>query len=411
MQALPLIGAGLSAAQGVGSLISGWGAAQRQQGYQNDLAGQADWFNRTGRQEYTDVADKADWLQHHGGNRLAQLQGLTDNALGNLPGIYTGAANDLAGQRVGEFNSPGVTTGAFTAPGMNPYDFTGTQDTLGNVRQQSDAIASRARDTALERSALAFRQGGDSLNAALADRGISADSGVAAGALSDLAYKGAQSQTELERNLADSAAQRAMQAGQFDASNALQMAGLGSQYNLGFNELQQGRALNQFNANLSRDELANRTALQGYQANLAGNQFNAGLINQSADLNARAYTDPLALAQQNYQQNFQQPELAYRGMLNPAGMMQTGSNIYNNLAGNEGQAAGAAGMGFGSSLSTILGLINMHNRNQNPAGTPGAGGYDPRFGVGAGGGFGAANYTGGQNLNTRPHHLYDRWGR
>lgn len=176
----------------------------------------------------------------------------------------------------------------FTAPGMNQYDF----GQVGQVADQAVANAlaagDRARAGAREGVAQQTAQFQAGLDTALADRGLSRNSGAAAAALQGNAIAAGQQMAGLERDLANQAQAAGLQGAQFDAQNALAMGQMGSQYNLGMNQLGQQSALNQFNANLAAQQqnYGQQMGNAQLQATIdqAANQYNLGAAGQLGGL-------------------------------------------------------------------------------------------------------------------------------
>jgi hypothetical protein len=287
-------------------------------------------------------------------------------------------------QQVGEFQG----IGNFVAPELQQFNF----DPLNTVAQQAiqgaREEAGRARDAAREQAALSMQQGGRGLDVTLADRGFSRNSGAAAEALAGLQFQNNQALSNLNRDLANMQSQVGLQAAQFDAQNALQMNQMGSQYNLGFNQLGQQRALNEFNTNLGqalagqqfnldRANAMNQAALQ--RAGLS-NQFGLGaaqglmglnnLQNQNVllqnQLQNAAITDPLALQQALYQQNYLSPMLGMLGMMNPAGALGLALGGMQNNLGARLDAARQAGAGKGAALGGLGGNLLLGSQGWRP---------------------------------------------
>lgn len=331
--AFPAIGLGMSAAQGVNSGIKGKQAAdqaetlsQEQLGLGRELLGtgqellqtQQNAYNNFSRpgmgQQVTDMAQQAG----------ADIQGIASGASGQL-GALAGQAGNL-----GQISAPnGISQSA-----INP-------DTLGQTIQNALDFSQRQRTSAMEQTATGFAQGADALNEQLAARGLSAGSGVAAGALGDLARQGAQARTGLERDLATQAGQQALQAGQFDIQNTLSSQQLQNQYNLGFNQLDQA------------------AQGQNIQNQLAGLGLSGDLIQGGAQLGIQGAQAPYQLAQSAYSQNYLNPQMQVLGMMNPAAYIGAGSQALGEIGDRYTQGSAAAGAGKGSAKGAIPGMVQQ----------------------------------------------------
>lgn len=286
----------------------------------------------------TNFENQAGDLVNMAGDAFNQIGGFAQNPLGGfgqgvmnqingLGGVLGGIANDtqqsLMQQAMGQYQGP---------------DFAQLDQIQEMAQQNALDFGDRARTTALENSALAFDQGADQLNAMLADRGIAGGSGVAAGALGDLARAGAQSRVELNRGLADQQQQAALGAAQFDVNAALQRGGL----------------------DLSAANIA-------FQNNLAGNQFNSGLIMQGADLQRDAALTPIQMQQGFLTQNIQQPQLGALGLLNPAGLFGAGIGALGDINALRQRQVENAGGGKGASTGMATGGFDMMGRGKGAA--------------------------------------------
>jgi hypothetical protein len=148
---------------------------------------------------------------------------------------------------------------------QNGIDFGNVANTQQMAMENALGFGERARATAQEQMALGFNQQSDALDAALASRGLSRNSGVAAGALGGLLGQQGQQMSEFNRGLADQQGNMALQAGQFDAQNAL---GLG-QLNLGGLNAQLGAlgSIGQLGMGGIGNVLANQQANLGLTSN------------------------------------------------------------------------------------------------------------------------------------------------
>lgn len=328
---------------GLANMIFSGQQASQQQAQSQQAAANADAYQQQVNQYLGGLGDRAnrqfDMLEQAAGGF-----GQPGVARDILNRAYTGGDqlalnNENAARRLGDLGAPGVGR-------LATYDPDQFRRTGRRAQREALAFGDRARATAREQQGLAFSQQNDALNAMLASRGISSNSGVAAGALGQLAGQQGQQFAELNRGLADQAAQLGLQAGQFDAQQALGFAGLGVQ------------------------NAANQNAAQAmrFQNQLAGQQFQAGLIGQQNALQNAAVTDPLQMLQGIYQQNHLAPQLAALGMLNPnalsgvvAGGQQGNLDRYERMIGAAGEgygnAAGGALGGFGDFINSLLGIL------------------------------------------------------
>lgn len=203
------------------------------------------------------------------GNQFTPLGILTPQASGGNVPMHAPSQVNLSPVHAGT---------PFTA---NQFAF----DPVAATRQQaidfSMQAGDRARATAQEQAALAMQQGAGGIDKMLAARGMSADSGVGAAALAQLGAATGQQMADLNRDLASQGQQAALQASQFDVGSLLDLAGMGSQYNLGINQLtgQLGLGRDQMIAGQldARNALAAQLGISGDQLMaqqlMAGNQL------------------------------------------------------------------------------------------------------------------------------------------
>jgi hypothetical protein len=365
----------------IGELTSGYGQ------YQNPaLAGQIQ--NR--------MYGAADGLANNNRATAWNLnnQGLAGQAAGMLGGGYQNNVN-MPGQ------GPLM---QYQAPGMDQYDFQGVQSFVGQSVQSAMQAGDRARVGARENLAGQSGQMGAGLDAAMADRGMSRDSGAAAGAMSQFGVGATQSMAGLERDISNQVQQAGLMGAQLDSQNALGLAGMGSQYNLGMNDLTQRSGLAAFGANLGamNDHWGQGLSTAQLQAGIdqGANNFRLGAATGLSGLQGMqndvtmaqgglrnaAYTDPLNLMQGVYQQNY----------LNPAmqGMQQMGSMAGNMLAAAiPGMESGldrrergvqTAASGKGAGTGAALGMGNQLGGTITGKNTPkvaNPGNPMPQFGV------------------------------
>lgn len=246
----------------------GWAQYQRrqQEGFANQLnLGAGDWRSQTNRQARAS-AGQLDTVNRRDMNYFMQPNRDFSSARSSIAGAKAPKQLSLMniGARTVNLNTnlrlntnlnlgrvnlkTNYNFGRFQAPDLNKYNFDPTKKTLQTTYDETAQMGNRARATSLEQFGQQNAGANAALNAQLMARGLSGG-GAAAGALAQAARDQAQQRVELERGLADQAGSAIIQAGQFDAANQLQLAGLESEYNLGFNNLNQQRALNQFTSN------------------------------------------------------------------------------------------------------------------------------------------------------------------
>jgi hypothetical protein len=295
---------------GINSTVKGSQAAGQAEGTLENQENKAGELFNKGQQGFDKIANFDPLSSQFAQNTQAGIGALG----GQLGGIANDTQQSLMEQAIGAFGG---------------VDFGGLDQIQGQAQDNALAFGDRARTTAREQSALAFAGGADKLNDALAGRGIAGNSGVAGAALGQLAQQGAQQQSELNRSLADMQGQTALGAAQFDVTSGLQRGAL--------------------DLNAANSQFGN---------NLAGAQFNAGLIGQGAELQRDALLTPLGMQQQFLTSNIQNPQLAALGMLNPAGLFGAGmggldsvnqfrQRQVENAGAGKGASAGMVGGGFG----------------------------------------------------------------
>lgn len=323
-QILPFIGPIISGITGIASGISGHKAAnQAQKTAQENQA----IYNRMAEGNLGTLDFLRDTMSGFQNPQLAdQVLRSAQGLGGNLTDIANRAAGQIGGGgymgQVGDFNE---------------YSFQPVQTTLDQTRQFVNEMGQTARTQATDQAALATRQQGDMLDAALAGRGFSRNSGAAAAALSDFGQQSALQRSQLEGSLAQMAGEMGLQSGQFDAQNAIQMAGLGSNYNLGMNQLRSQTGL----------------ALQGLhdQQALSRAQLQMGAAQGGHDA-----------LQNTYAQNYLNPMIGLASPLATLGSYMGGyaQSGLDNV--HQGQRAGAqaGGAGFGA------GFMGMANQFSNP---------------------------------------------
>lgn len=321
---------------------------------------------------------------------IADVNRSTADALGNQ-----GLAGQAAGLLQGGYqNNVGIPqAGAqmqFTAPGMDQYNFQAPQQLANQFTQNALQAGNNARLAAREQVGAQTQQMQAGLNAQLAAQGLSPNSGAAAAALAQNAMAGTQQLAGLERGIAEMAGQAGLQGAQLDANNLLQLTGMGSQYNMGMNQLGQQSALGAFNANLGAQGQAFGQQLAGAQLQAgidqSANQFNLGAAGQLAGLQGlqndvtlqqgalrnAAYTDPLGIMQGIYQSNYLNPQmqgLSQMGQI-ASGLLSGGIGGLDNLLGRQAEGVKAAGGGKGAATGGALGGLQQMSGGGKGAAVP-----------------------------------------
>ena len=315
--ALPFVGAGIQGIQAVTSGVQGK-QAQQQAAQQQQMANQA----------FQGMLDTTNQITGGLQNSLAGFQNP------ELRSQVTQAAQDLGGTLMGNAQNAAAQLGAGGGADMarnfanRHMNFGPVNQNLQLATQNAQEAAQRARNIASEQSALGARNSLQALDAAMAARGFSRNSGAAAAGLADLQRQNALTRSQLEGTLANQAGQTALQAAQLDTANLLQSQGQQAQFNLGMNQLgaQTGLSLQQLN---------DQQALQ-----------RAGLLNDAA-------TQGFGALQQTYQQNFLNPQMQLQGLLaSIAGQgMATGAQGIAGILGDMNKAVSDANTGSGNALS------------------------------------------------------------
>ena len=303
--AVPFIGPAMQGAQAVGAGVSGKNA-QRQA---DQRMGQ---FDQATNQILGMGMDAFGQAQDFMGGR-AQQMGIGDDLLNQAMqggAAYGNQMQNLAGQAQG-------------AAGQ--YDFQPGSNLMNQTMDTFNQFAGNQRNMARDQAALAMTQGMGGMDAALADRGISRGSGVAAAGIGELAGQQAQQMAGLERGLSDQAGQMGLQGAQFDVQRMLQQQGMESQFALG-----QGQQ-----------------RLQG--------------IGMAGDMATQGYMNPLQMGQQMFQQNVMQPFMStMQGMQGALGM---GMNAMGQGIDTRRQQAAAGGAGKGAATGGLVqhGLPGMQS--------------------------------------------------
>lgn len=347
----PIIGAVSSIGSGIKSGIQGKQAQQRANQMGEQALGMYRQFaeGNIGTREY--LQNQAEQFSNPELGRQ-----LTDNALGLAD--YLGG---IAGTESGNIGQGGFMGDARTAlegaGNFNQYDFSGVGSTREQALDFAQTMGDNARRDARAQMAVANTQANTMLDAQLAQRGLSRDSGAAAVAMSQLGQQNAMNTAQLESALAQQAGQLGLQASQFDISSALQQAQMESGYNLGMNQLTSQTGLAQAQGLMGLQQMSDQQALQRY-----GMQSEAALQGNAA-------------AQAAYGQNYLQPMMNAQNILGTLASYQGGyaQSGMGQLIGGAQNAAASGGAGIGASLGALGGeggFINqitsgLESKNQN----------------------------------------------
>jgi len=259
------------------------------------------------------------------------------------------------------------------------YDFGPGRTMQEQAMNTFEEFAGNQRNAALENAGAAFTQGGDALNAALASRGLSANSGAAIQGLSDLANQGAQSRVNLERDLANQAGQIGLDATKFDISSGLQREGMESGFAANAANIanQALGTAGQLGLGAGQNALTNQG--QASQFELARTGQVAQNLMGAGDLARTGFEsgvmNPLAMQQQMYQQNQIAPYMQMMGMADPGGMLANilaaqGGNLERRADQNVGGNMGGFATGMGSLAEGIgSGIKGKGGGGMNPSQT------------------------------------------
>lgn len=328
---VPFIGPALQAISGIASGVGGKKAAKK--GDKVNDARQA-MYQQMG-QSNIDTANfmRSQVEAFQNPQMAADIEAQARGLGSELMGYAQDAAN-----RLGQGGFMGDARSALSGAGnFEDFSFDPARTTMEQARALSDQMGQTARTQASDQTALATRQSVEALDAALAGRGFSRNSGAAAAGMSQLQQQNALARSQLEGELAGQAGQLGLQASQFDIQSALGLADMGSRYNLGMNSLRSQTGLGQAQGLMG---------LQGMQDQQA--MARAGLLSGAA-------TQGLDILQNTYSQNYLAPQMGYAQQLGTIGSYQGGyaqsgmDALANQYAA--GAAAGGAGMGaqlFGS---------------------------------------------------------------
>lgn len=328
-----MIGAAAQIGTGIASGVGGKRAEQRA----NQMGDQAlDMY----RQFAEGNIGTREYLQNQAGQYSnPQLrEQLTDQAM-RLSAFITDIAGTESGN-IGQGGYMGDARDALMGAGQfDQYNFDPTRSTREQALEFSQTMGDNARRDARAQMAMGNTQANTMLDAQLAQRGLSRDSGAAAVAMSQLGQQNAMSTAQLESALAQQAGQLGLQASQFDISSALQQAQMESGYNLGMNQLMSQTGLAQAQGLAGLQQLSDQQALQRY-----GMQSEAALQGNAA-------------AQAAYGQNYLQPMMNAQNILGTLASYQGGyaQSGMGQLIGGAQNAAGSGGAGKGAAIGGLTG--------------------------------------------------------
>lgn len=328
-----MIGAAAQIGTGIASGVGGKRAEQRA----NQMGDQAlDMY----RQFAEGNIGTREYLQNQAGQYSnPQLgQQLTDQAMGLTE--YLDGISTIEASKIGQGGYMGDARDALMGAGQfDQYNFDPTRSTREQALEFSQTMGDNARRDARAQMAMGNTQANTMLDAQLAQRGLSRDSGAAAVAMSQLGQQNAMSTAQLESALAQQAGQLGLQASQFDISSALQQAQMESGYNLGMNQLTSQTGLAQAQGLAGLQQLSDQQALQRY-----GMQSEAALQGNAA-------------AQAAYGQNYLQPMMNAQNILGTLASYQGGyaQSGMGQLIGGAQNAAGSGGAGKGAAIGGLTG--------------------------------------------------------
>lgn len=282
--------------------------------------------------------------------RQAQLdqtnQNFMNTGMGMMEGMQNQANNFLSGGGMaGDLMNQAQTGGAQFANQMQglagqltggapSFDFATGQNTMDQTMSTFQNFANNQRNAAFDQAASGFTAQSGALDAALASRGMSRNSGVGAAALGNIAAEGGAAMAGLNRDLSNQAGQIGLDAAKFDVTRGLQEQDMASRFALG------------------------SAAQQAQNLGMAG------------DMYGQAYQNPLAMQQQMYQQNQVNPFLAMTGMSNPMDLLSMAFGGMSNATATAGANAAQGGAGMGAGLAGMTGQMwdFLSNKNSTPTG-------------------------------------------
>lgn len=331
--AAPVIGAAAQVGTGIASGVQGKQAQKRANQMGDHALGIYDQFAQGNIGTGNYLREQAEQYSNP-----ALGQQLTDNALGVEKYI-----NFMAGTEAGNIGQGGYMGDArdalMGAGQFDQYNFDPTRSTREQALEFSQTMGDNARRDARAQMAVANTQAGTMLDAQLAQRGLSRDSGAASVAMSQLGQQNAMTTAQLESGLAQQAGQLGLQASQFDISSALQQAQMESGYNLGMNQLTSQTGLAQAQGLMGLQQMNDQQALQRY-----GMQSEAALQGNAA-------------AQAAYGQNYLNPMMNAQNILGTLASYQGGyaQSGLGQLIGGAQQGAASGGAGKGAAIGGLSG--------------------------------------------------------
>lgn len=336
---LPFIGPALQIGQGISSSVKGKQSANE--------------ANRLG-QEQADLSRKMGEANLAAGDYLRssadqysnpQMGQSLMNRANNLGNFLSGIANTEAGN-IGSGDSMNLARDLLAGAGnFDQYSFDQVQSTRQQAADFANQMGTNARQDARAQMAIANQQAGGALDAQLAQRGLSRDSGAAAVALSQLGQQNSMNTAQLESQLAQQAGQLGMQASQFDVQSALNLANMGSNYNLGMNQLRSQTGLGQAQGLMGLQQLQDQQAMQRY------------------GMRSEAATTGLGAAQNAYVQNFLNPMMNAQNALGTLASYQGGyaqqgyGGLVSGAAGSAKEGYTGAGAGITGGLEQIISAL------------------------------------------------------
>jgi hypothetical protein len=275
-----------------------------------------------------------------------QILNMGMDASTGVAGNHRATADALGNQGLAD-QAAGMFGQGFQSSAPQGFDFQNPQNLAEQMTQTAIDAGNRARVGGREQLAMQMQGAESGLNAQLASRGLSPNSGAAVSALTQNAVGANQALAGLERNIADMTGQAAMQGAQLDTQNLLNLTNMSSNFTMGNNQIQAGldQAANQYNLGAAQG----MAGLQGMQNDVT--------MQQGALRNA-AYTEPLGMLQGLYQQNYLQPQMQMQQLLAGVGGQMLAGGLGGTEAGldRRSEAVSGAGSGKGSSMGNAQGF-------------------------------------------------------
>lgn len=341
---LPFVGPALQIGSGISSGIKGKNS--RNEANKN-AAMERDMYSRMAESNIGTANYLRGQADQYSNPQLGQQ--LTDQAMGLTE--YLNGISTIEASKIGQGGYMGDARDALMGAGQfDQYDFSGVGSTREQALDFAQTMGDNARRDARAQMAMGNTQANTMLDAQLAQRGLSRDSGAAAVAMSQLGQQNAMSTAQLESALAQQAGQLGLQASQFDISSALQQAQMESGYNLGMNQLMSQTGLAQAQGLAGLQQLRDQQALQRY-----GMQSEAALQGNAA-------------AQAAYAQNYLNPMMNAQNILGTlasyqGGYAQTGmGNLTKGAAASAQSGFTGAGEGIGGGFSGLTSALENKNK-------------------------------------------------